>query len=340
MSMNDDNREPWLRAVDPDEEGPSWIDAYRKPILAAAALVLVAFGGAIWYAYKAGGGTIGDAPLVHAPEGAVRHKPEDPGGLAVPDRDKLVYNRVNGAPGAEDVHLRPGPELPMDKPETAPADAAPASPEQVGTQAGTLPGELAMTDPLAEGAPSAAVVEEREPVPPAPVTGAAAGNVPAGSAPQAPVPHAAAPQTVPALVAPAAPAAGGAAVAVPAKPDAPKPDVHKADAHKAEALKAESKPETKPVTGKPASPKTASSGRYLLQLGAFGTEAAAEAAWKAAQKKFPAALGSLHQDIDPLARDGKTLYRLRGAGFADKAAADAACAQLKAGSHPCFVAAK
>ncbi|MDA5193315.1 SPOR domain-containing protein [Govanella unica] len=274
MSRVDETREPWLRAVDPDEEGPSWIESYRKHILVTAALVLVAFGGAIWYAYQAGGGAMGDAPLVAAPDGTYRHKPEDPGGLTVPDRDKLVYNRVNGAPGAEDVHLRPGPELPMDKPE-------PAATEDIGGGVGD--GEPALIDPLGEGAPSAAVVEDHTPVPP------------------------------PATPAPASVPAPSVAVPVPPAP-----------------VKEPAKIAAKPAAG----------GHYMLQLGAFGTQAAADGAWAAAQKKFPAALGGLSRDIDQLSRDGKTLYRLRGSSFADKAAADAACAQLKAGSHACFVAAK
>lgn len=292
MRKKDENREqarePWLRAVDPDEAGPSWLDAYRKPALAVAAVVLVAFGGSIWYAYEAGGGAIGEAPLVQAPDGPVRHKPEDPGGLAVPDRDKLVYNRVNGAPGAEDVHLLPGPELPMDKPEpdAARTDADAQPDVQPDARLEAAPAPLPMTDPLADGTPSRAVVEDREPAPPA-------------EPPAAPVAPAV---TAPAVTAPAAPA------------------------------------DPAPAKAEPAKPAAVSSGRYLLQLGAFSSEAAADAAWAAAQKKFPAALGSLHRDVAPLTRDGKTLYRLRGAGFADKTAADAACLQLKAGGHPCFVA--
>lgn len=288
-NRRDADREPWLREVDPDAEGPSVFEAYRKHITLAAGVVLVAFGGAIWYAYQAGSAAGGDAPLVRAPEGSARHKPDDPGGLAVPDRDKHVYDRVNGAPGAEDVQLRPGPELPLDKPEPA---------HHENTMVEAVEG---MVDPLAERAPSAAIVEDQEPAP-----------IP--DAPQAPA---------------SATKFGEAAPSVkPAEPQA-----------QAVAPAPTPTPTPAPAPAAAAPAASAAPGSYMLQLGAFGTQAAANAAWEAARSKFTL-LGGLTRDVDVLDRDGRTLYRLRGGSFADKAAADAACGQLKAGAHPCFVTKK
>jgi len=63
-------------------------------------------------------------PVVYAPVGAVRERPENPGGLQVPDRDKLVYNVLQGkrenAPQVERLLPTPETPLPRPKPETTP----------------------------------------------------------------------------------------------------------------------------------------------------------------------------------------------------------------------------
>lgn len=120
-------REPWAT----DTDGRRWIEEYRVYIFAAAGAVLLIFIAAIWFAYDKGQDSArGDVPLVRAAEETWRHKPEEPGGMEVPDRDKLVYNRVSGSEETgDDVQLRAGPELPIDKPEPtspAPQESAPA----------------------------------------------------------------------------------------------------------------------------------------------------------------------------------------------------------------------
>jgi len=73
-------------------------------------------------------GMLGDpddrVPVVYAPVGAVRERPENPGGLQVPDRDKLVYNVLQGkrenAPQVERLLPTPETPLPRPKPKTIP----------------------------------------------------------------------------------------------------------------------------------------------------------------------------------------------------------------------------
>ena len=48
----------------------------------------------------------GDIPLIKADPGPVKVRPVNPGGLQVPDRDKLVYDRMHGksaGPGARNI---------------------------------------------------------------------------------------------------------------------------------------------------------------------------------------------------------------------------------------------
>ncbi|MAH83363.1 MAG: hypothetical protein CBB68_03250 [Rhodospirillaceae bacterium TMED8] len=55
-------------------------------------------------------------PLVRAPEGVVKKKPKNPGGLQVPNRDKLVYNRLTDESEETTVaieRLLPRPEAPL-----------------------------------------------------------------------------------------------------------------------------------------------------------------------------------------------------------------------------------
>lgn len=155
-------REPWAT----DSDGRRWIEEYRVYIFAAAGAVLLIFIAAIWFAYDQGQESArGEVPLVRAAEESYRHKPEEPGGMQVPDRDKLVYNRVSGNEEiGDDIQLRAGPELPIDKPEPQrPAENAPAA-------------ETPAPAPQPE-APATAAAPEKSPAPAKP----AAADAPAPS---------------------------------------------------------------------------------------------------------------------------------------------------------------
>ena len=86
---------------------------------------------------------------------------------------------------------------------------------------------------------------------------------------------------------------------------------------------------TRPVPG-------AASGGSLVQLGAYPTEAIANSAWSGFSKRF-AYLVPLGKSVQPVATNGKTLYRLRvNAGSANQAAD--ICGRLKVAGEGCFVA--
>ena len=42
-------------------------------------------------------GNVDEVPLIRAADGPVKIRPENPGGLQIPNRDKLVYGRRRGA---------------------------------------------------------------------------------------------------------------------------------------------------------------------------------------------------------------------------------------------------
>jgi cell division protein FtsN len=83
---------------------------------------------------------------------------------------------------------------------------------------------------------------------------------------------------------------------------------------------------------------TPAAGAYVLQIGAFKSQAEADAAWRAYSSRHASLLkgyGPNVQQVD-LGEKG-TWYRLRIAGFADRDVASALCDRLKADSGACFL---
>ncbi len=91
-----------------------------------------------------------------------------------------------------------------------------------------------------------------------------------------------------------------------------------------------------PLTpSKPNGAGTATGGS-LVQLGAYPSEAVANAAWTNFSKRF-AYVGALGKSVQPVATGGRTLYRLRvNAGSANQAAD--ICGRLRVAGETCFVA--
>jgi SPOR domain len=94
-----------------------------------ALLVMGLFAGGLWLAYlqgarhASGGGGGDDVPLIRADARPTKMKPEKPGGMEIPDRDKLIYTQKHAAV----EHLLPPPERPMPRP--AASAISPAQPE-------------------------------------------------------------------------------------------------------------------------------------------------------------------------------------------------------------------
>lgn len=81
--------------------------------------------------YQSGfGNADGDIPTIKAEEGAVKVRPASPGGMDVPNRDKLVYGRMEGGEEVPQVERLLAPaETPLPPP--LPAPAAPESPKTI-----------------------------------------------------------------------------------------------------------------------------------------------------------------------------------------------------------------
>lgn len=198
--------------LEPEEEHPQGRRrrGFGPLRFALVGLLLVGFGGLMLYAYSWGTGEPepGELPLVAAPEGVEKERPESPGGLEVPYQDTLVLNPGNeGEEGVE--RLLPPPEDPQPPEPEAPA-------QQAEAPAAEAPAAEAEADPAAgEIAVESAPVEEIEvSEAPAPGTPAPTAEAPAEPAAEAPVEEAAEqpaeqPAAAPAQQQAALPPAGG-----------------------------------------------------------------------------------------------------------------------------------
>lgn len=91
----------------------SFRDDTRRSILIAGSIILVfLFAGIVWWLYYDKNREAGEPPLVTADSGAVKERPEDPGGMEVPNQDRLVFDTVSGEQTELEDSVRPGPEEP------------------------------------------------------------------------------------------------------------------------------------------------------------------------------------------------------------------------------------
>ncbi len=142
----------------------------RGPLLVLVVMALCA--GGLWVAYNNSQTRApADVPVIQADQGTTKTRPQQPGGMAIPDQDKLVYNQGKGPPQVE--KLLPPPEIPLPRP-------APS-------------GEAASATPAAPAVPVTTAVPPPAPPPAAPATVAPTATAPAVAAlppPTAPAPPA------------------------------------------------------------------------------------------------------------------------------------------------------
>jgi hypothetical protein len=197
-----DERDDGLHLVGEDRADEYVQPDRRLPKIFLSLLAMALFAGGLWFAYVQGtrhpavgapgaaqGSTQADGvPLIRADERATKVKPDQPGGMAIPDQNVSLYNEKPGGPPVE--KLLPAAEQPMPRPAPAPREAAiPASP----------PGPPVQSMP--QGAPPASPLAV---VPPQPAHVAPNPAVKAATAPLA----TAAPQPKQAVVQPVAVPAG------------------------------------------------------------------------------------------------------------------------------------
>lgn len=310
VRRGDDDEAPWLSEAEARPRESTTVT--RRSMFWTITVLLVLAGIAIvgtivLVTKKESGSSAGymnaeQAPLITAPPGPYKVKPDDPQGMAVDAEGQAIYATGEGNDPGGTIDGASGPEEPM-----------------------TRPGSV----PVAPGAMSSGLS------PSAPNPGPPRDLLPKAIIPAVPAPTPATPAIVPPNKPAAVPPANADKSA--AKPHAPlSVDIPRDEPVAKPRPAAEVKP--KPVADakpKPAAPAadakpadTKPGGKATAQLGAFKTEAAANAAWVAAGSP-----GGFGKSIEAVETAGGTLYRLRATG-GDGAAL---CAKLAAKGAACKV---
>lgn len=320
-----------VRVFDGSEDDDD-VEGSRLPLLIVLALLVLAmFGGVVWLAYTQGVARgRGETPVLTAANGPEKVAPTQAGGSNVPYQGFKIYEQP--APQDDDGEA-PKAAAPAPKPQVAeaapqPAPAAPPvaqpapKPAPVVAAPAPKPAPVAQTPPPTAAKPAPAKVEAK---PAETKTAAKPAEAPAKSVAQLiqqanntpaakPV---AAPAAKPAPVTATPVPVGGPATGAPRQLGAPA---------------AAAAPAPKPAAA------TAKSGAYVLQIGAYKSQAEADAAWKAYKAKHASLLSGYSSDVQQADLGEKgTWYRLRIAGFGEREVASALCDRLKADGGGCFL---
>lgn len=247
-------------------------------------------------AYRASGG---DAPLIKADRSPVKVRPATPGGMEVPNQDKLIYERLRESDAARVEKLMPAPEKPA-----LPEDEEDASDEIAQIIALEEPQETLQS---LEVASTTLVGEDGERV---------EVMFRTISSEQAQNRVEQAKKTIEARKAQAA-------------------AVLKSSAQ-AKQKPAPEKPAAKPAA-KPEAKKAAPAETFAVQLVSTKNRDASEKEWTRLSKKHADALKGLPHEISEIKTDKNTFYRLRTGVFESRDKADAVCRKLKDKKQECLV---
>ncbi len=283
-------------------------------LLVASIVILAIVGGGGWFIYGSQYQSPNQkvVPLIRAEVTPIKIKPAEPGGAEIPDRDKLVYNRLKGeGAGTEVEQLLPPPEEILDKPEMVTPETQPPSMEDVAETVIAEVAEPVSLEPVTlepvspEAVDLAEIIEEvvAPPPPPAPVPEVVAEPV-------------AEPVPTPELVA------------------IPEPTVSVTEPEVAAIDTSVPKVSTSDATSDASDEKA-----YRIQLAALRTEESAQSEWKRLKKRFPDVLGDLNLNVvrADLGEDKGIYYRLRAGPLASKESAKLACDKLSKLNQGCLV---
>jgi cell division septation protein DedD len=130
-ALDDDDRLPWLEAVEEDDakDGPGAAKLIAFVVIGLLVIGLVV-GGVFWMRSPDGGpaAPVGEPEMIAAPEGDYKVKPDDPGGMKVEGKGDTAYAASEGANPEGVINVDAAPEAPVTaapKQQPAPAAAAP-----------------------------------------------------------------------------------------------------------------------------------------------------------------------------------------------------------------------
>lgn len=338
-----------LHIFDGEDELPDEEEGSRLALLLVLALVVfAAFGGVVYLAYTQGvkqGRDEAPRPVATSqpsPKVATNTYKNFNVYKPAPSEDELANEDAAPPPPTSIAPAKPATPPTQTKPTTVfPLAHAPTASKPSTVAANTVPSPATTkAKPVVTHAAPAVT----KPVPTPPAKQAATAPKQAATTPKQIAPAAAKPAVV--TTAPkTSPATTSVATAGPKQivPQTSAPTPAKPAATKPETTVASVAPPPQATTPALAPPATApvpakSAGGYVLQIGAYKSDAEAQASWRAYKSAHAAASG-YEPDIIKVDIPGKgTWYRLRVGSFASTADANVLCDKLKASGGSCFPA--
>jgi SPOR domain len=113
LSLQDEDRLPWLEAVDNDDEDEGISGSKLAGFVLAALLALGVVIGGVWWLRGQQQGPNGDGTMIAAEEGDYKVKPDDAGGMAVEGQGDSAFATSEGAEATGKVDMAAKPETPI-----------------------------------------------------------------------------------------------------------------------------------------------------------------------------------------------------------------------------------
>jgi hypothetical protein len=142
--LADDDRLPWLEAVEEDEAGPS-LGKLLAFVLLGILLIGLVVGGVYWLGTRGNGGGAGNGELITSP-GEYKVRPENPGGMQLGNQATTQTATAEGAEGPASLNRAATPEAPVTQPQAQaqaqqPPQARPAQPQPQAAQPAPAPAQ-------------------------------------------------------------------------------------------------------------------------------------------------------------------------------------------------------
>lgn len=152
LSLQEEDRLPWLEAVETDEEDEGVTGSKLVGLVLAGLLGIAVLVGGIWWLRNQQGPS-GDGTLIAAQEGDYKVKPDEPGGMKVEGQGDASFAASEGAEANGKIDVNATPEAPVAVVKQSQVAAAkPSAP--AAKPAVTAPLTAPATTPLAAPAPS------------------------------------------------------------------------------------------------------------------------------------------------------------------------------------------
>ena len=319
---------PEASEAEPEEARPP----RRWAGILLALLAVGAFGGVVWFAYKWGlnSGYRDEVPTLMADARPIKVKPENPGGMVVPNQDKMVLHQTEegGEQPVERLLSEPEVPVPLEPAEGMGPEIASVTDTATEAEAEASAGQPATPAAVEAEAPAA----PPEPTPAETVETTAAAPEPTQAPAAKPEPEQPAAPTVAAskpVEATTAPAAGGAASAGAAAGQAA------GGASGAASGGAGGGTTLAQVAGVQVA--AIQKGDYVIQLASVTSSDAASKEWSRLQKTFPSLLGDMALSVQQATVNGTLYHRVQTGPFPSRATAQDMCAQIKAKNQACIV---